>query len=195
MLAPNQKRFVEEYLVDLNGKRAAIRAGYSSRSAEVQGSRLLRNDKVKKALESAMKARSRRTKVTADRVVAELAKIAFANMCDYWSRSGETLDLSRIDQDRMAAVEEIAVDETINSSGVLYRRTRVKLRDKVGALASLARHLGMAADRHAVEGSVEQRVLRMSPEERQACAAQPLAKAHKHLPAFQECETKQSQEG
>jgi hypothetical protein len=61
MFSLKQSRFVEEYIVDLNGKRAAIRAGYSARSAEVQASRMLRDAKVKKAVESSMKARSKRT--------------------------------------------------------------------------------------------------------------------------------------
>ena len=57
-LTPKQARFVEEYLIDLNGKQAAIRAGYSPGTAEVQASRLLRNAKVRFALEDAMLARS-----------------------------------------------------------------------------------------------------------------------------------------
>ena len=90
-----------------------------------------------------MYARSKRTEVSADRVVTEFAKIAFANMRDYLPVKGEPLDLSRIDQDRMAAVEEIAIDESVGDFGVLRRRTRLKLRDKQAALAALARHLGM----------------------------------------------------
>src|SRR5271167_3160732 len=77
MLTPKQARFVEEYIVDLNGKQAAIRAGYSPRTAEVQSSRLLRNAKVDATAREAMQARSRRTGITADRVVLELAKLAF----------------------------------------------------------------------------------------------------------------------
>jgi phage terminase small subunit len=86
MLTPKQSRFVEEYLVDLNGKQAAIRAGYSANTAEVQASRLLRIVKIQVALSAAMRARSRNTEVTPDRVLAELAKIGFANMRDYGRR-------------------------------------------------------------------------------------------------------------
>jgi hypothetical protein len=107
MLTSRQSRFIEEYLIDLNGKQAAVRAGYSAKSAEVQASRLLRNTAVQAAIGEAMQARSQRTEVTADRVVAELAKLAFADMRDYWPRPGETIDLHRLDEDRTAAVEEI----------------------------------------------------------------------------------------
>ena len=137
MLSPKQTRFVQEYLIDLNGKRAAIRAGYASRSAEVQASRMLRNAKVQKALEAAMQARSRRTEVSSDQVLEELAKIAFANFRDYWPKEGETLDLHRLDRDRTAAIEELTVVETVRGD-VLHRRTRLKMHDKLAALTNLA---------------------------------------------------------
>ena len=140
MLSPKQTRFAQEYLIDLNGKRAAIRAGYASRSAEVQASRMLRNAKVQKALEAAMQARSRRTEVSSDQVLEELAKIAFANFRDYWPKEGETLDLHRLDRDRTAAIEELTVVETVRGD-VLHRRTRLKMHDKLAALTNLARHL------------------------------------------------------
>ena len=88
------QRFVEEYIVDLNGRQAAIRAAYSPKTAEVQASRLLRNAKVQQALKTAMRAQSRRTEITADSVVAEYAKVAFANVRDFLPKEGETIDLS-----------------------------------------------------------------------------------------------------
>jgi phage terminase small subunit len=142
-LTPKQSRFVEEYLIDLNGKQAAIRAGYSAKTAEVRASQLLSIAKIQVALGAAMRAQSRNTKVTPDRVLAELAKIGFANMRDYWPKEGEKIDLHRLDQDLTAAVQEITIDETIDPSGVVHRRTRVKLHDKNGALDSLAQYLGL----------------------------------------------------
>jgi phage terminase small subunit len=178
MLSPKQACFVEEYLIDLNGTKAAIRAGYSARTAEVQASRLLRNAKVQVALEDAIQARSKRTEVTADRVVTEFARLAFANMRDYWPRTGETIDLHRLDQDRTAAVEEVTIDEAVDMAGVVHRRTRLKLHDKKGALDSLARHLGLFVDRHVVEG-IEHRVKNMSSEERLQLAADILEEGRK----------------
>jgi phage terminase small subunit len=167
MLSPKQARFVEEYLVDLDGKHAAIRAGYSPITAEVQASRLLTNVKVRVSLEAAVQARSKRTDVTADRVVAELARIAFANMRDYWPRPGEVIELDRLDQDRTAAISEITIDEFVDAAGVLHRRTRLKLHDKQAALVSLARHLGTFVDRRG-HVSLEERIALMTPEERRA---------------------------
>jgi phage terminase small subunit len=186
MLTAKQTLFVEEYLIDLNGKQAAVRAGYSAKSAEVQASRLLRNTAVQAALGEAMQARSQRTKVTADRVVAELAKLAFADMRDYWPRPGETIDLHRLDEDRTAAVEEISISETVDPAGVLHRRTRLKLHDKKGALDSLARHLGMFVDRHVAEESFEHRVKNMTSEERLALIDEIMERGKKYLPLLQE---------
>jgi phage terminase small subunit len=185
MLTPKQARFVEEYLLDLNGKQAAIRAGYSPKTAEVQGSRLLGRPAVQAAVDAAIQARSRRTEVTADRVVTELAKIAFANMRDYSPRLGEMIDLHRLDQDRAAAIEEITIDEVVDPAGVLHRRTRLKLHDKLAALTNLARHLGMFVDRHGAENSIEHEVMMMTPEERLARAEEIIERGKKYLPAFE----------
>ena len=186
MLTAKQTLFVEEYLIDLNGKQAAVRTGYSAKSAEVQASRLLRNTAVQAALGEAMQARSQRTKVTADRVVAELAKLAFADMRDYWPLPGETIDLHRLDEDRTAAVEEISISETVDPAGVLHRRTRLKLHDKKRALDSLARHLGMFVNRQVAESSYES----MTTEERLALVDEILEKGRKYLPQLEEYKRK-----
>lgn len=180
-LTLKQSRFVEEYLVDLNGKQAAIRAGYRSATAEAQASRLLRHVGVRVALENAMKARSERTEVTADRVLNELAKIAFSNMKDYWPQPGERVDLSRLDEDRTAAIKEITIEEKVDRAGVLHRHIHLRLHDKIGALNSLARHLGLFTDRHVIENSIEYRVTRMTSEERLALVAEILEEGDRLL--------------
>jgi phage terminase small subunit len=153
MLAPKQARFVEEYIVDLNAKQAAIRAGYSPRTAEVQASRLLRYAQVQEALQAAIQARSNRTQITADRVVTELAKLAFSNIFDLVtvrSDGSVFVDLSRVPRDQVAALHEVTIDEFAERSGEearKVRRIRIKLCDKKSALDSLARHLGMVIHR------------------------------------------------
>ena len=73
-LLPRQVRFVEEYLIDLNGKQAAIRAGYSSKTAEAIASRLLSKVNVQKAITVAVEARSVRTEINQDWVIAKLVE-------------------------------------------------------------------------------------------------------------------------
>lgn len=80
-LTVKQRMFVEEYLIDLNATQAAIRAGYSAKTADQQGSRMLANVKVQQAIAERMAERSKRTGVNQDRVVLELSKIAsFGNL-------------------------------------------------------------------------------------------------------------------
>jgi len=78
-LTPRQQRFVEEYLVDLNATQAAIRAGYSPKTAEQQGSRLLSNAKVAQAISVGRQALSERTEITQDMVLKRLWDIANAD--------------------------------------------------------------------------------------------------------------------
>jgi len=78
-LTPKQERFVEEYIVDLNATQAAIRAGYSPKTAEQQGYQLLQNTSVQAGIQQAMDERSKRTDVDADYVVTELRKVVEAD--------------------------------------------------------------------------------------------------------------------
>lgn len=155
-LTTKQSRFVREYLIDLNAKQAAIRAGYSARSAEVEGSRLLKNAKVIAALARERKAISTRTGITPERVLNELAKFGFADIRKVikWranvtqmdeDEDGEPVlrttnevvlvDSDKIDADTAAAITEIAQTK----DGAL----KVKLVDKRAALVDIGRHLGM----------------------------------------------------
>ena len=81
-ITPKQRRFVEEYLIDLNATQAAIRAGYSENTAEVQGCRLLSNAKVREAVDVALKSRSERTELTQDWVLSELQNVHSAAISD-----------------------------------------------------------------------------------------------------------------
>jgi hypothetical protein len=94
----------------------------------------------------------------------------------------------------MAAVEVITIDEFVDPAGVVHRRTHLKLHDKLTALTSLARHLGMFIDRHVPENSIERKVMMMTPEERVEMAQQILDKGWKYLPAYEEWERKRSRE-
>lgn len=82
-LTEKQKRFVAEYLVDLNATQAAIRAGYSEKTAEVIGYENLRKPQIAAAVDKAIKEREGRTEITQDKVLKELGKVAFAKAADY----------------------------------------------------------------------------------------------------------------
>lgn len=71
-LTPKQQRFVQEYMIDSNATQAAIRAGYSEKTAQEQSSRLLSNVKVAKAIEDRLQKLSKKTLITAERVIEGL---------------------------------------------------------------------------------------------------------------------------
>ena len=88
-LTPKQARFVQEYLIDLNAAQAAIRAGYSAKTARVIGHENLTKPDIAAAIEKAQAERAERAEVTADWVIDELRKIACANMADYMKSTPE----------------------------------------------------------------------------------------------------------
>ena len=157
-LTDKQKRFVEEYLIDLNATQAAIRSGYSVKTAKSQGQRLLTKADVAGAIAFLQAERSKRTEITADRVLEELAKIGFSNMQDYirTTPAGDAyVDLSELTRDQAAAVSEITTEDFIDGRGEDardVRRVKIKLSDKRAALVDIGKHLGMFIDRKEITG-------------------------------------------
>ncbi|MBY5917339.1 terminase small subunit [Rhizobium leguminosarum] len=153
-LSAKQKRFVAEYLIDLNATQAAIRAGYSKKTATVQASRLLTNAKVQEELSKQQSKVAERLEITKERIVDELAKIGFANMLDYM-RAGPDgdpyLDFSGLTRDQAAALSEVTVEDFKDGRGEEardVRRVKFKLHDKKGALVDLAKMLGFIIEKH-----------------------------------------------
>lgn len=140
-----QKRFVDEYLIDLNATQAAIRAGYSSETAQEQGSRLLSNVMVKAKIDKALAERSKRTGVTADRVVQELARIAFVNADDVID-ADEGFIKDGASKDDTAAIQSVKVKIIPTREGEGVER-EIKLADKIRALELLGKHMGMFKDK------------------------------------------------
>jgi phage terminase small subunit len=151
-LSPRQERFVEEYLCDLNATQAYRRAGYKVSSdlvARVEGSRLLTKPNISSAIAAARAQLAGDTKVSAERVVQEYARIAFSDMKDFikFNDDGEAvLDWASMPPGATKAIAEITQEEYLDGKGKHarpIRRTRFKLHDKKGALDSLARHLDL----------------------------------------------------
>ena len=143
-LTVKQRMFVEEYLIDLNATQAAIRAGYSAKTADQQGSRMLANVKVQQAIAEHMAERSRRTGVNQDRVVLELAKIAFVRMTDVVDSNGRIRHDASADD--LSCIESIKYKESDNEFGGSVER-EVKIASKMKALELLGKHLGMWNDK------------------------------------------------
>ena len=149
-MTKKQKRFVEEYLIDLNATQAAIRAGYSPDTAKSIGSENLTKPDIQARIAKAMAERSRRTGVNADRVIMELAKIAFVNASDVIDADTATVKADALPEDT-AAIQSVKV-KTFGEDGL---EREVKMADKLRALELLGRHLGMFKDKVELSGSLE----------------------------------------
>ncbi len=143
-LTLKMKRFIEEYLVDLNATQAAIRAGYSPESAYSIGDENLKKPVIKNAIDKALAERSRRTGINQDRILLELAKIAFLNPIDVIDMDEATIrgDANREDT---AAIASVKVKTIPTPDGNIVER-EVKTYDKLKALEQIGRHLGMWKD-------------------------------------------------
>lgn len=152
-LTAKQTQFVAEYLIDLNATQAAIRAGYSKRTAEWQGPQLLGKTHVAAAVAESMKARSARTEVTADRVLAEYAKLAFLDPRRFYDDTGALKPVHLLDADVAAALVGVDVVDSFDKESQTTSTTKkIKFVDKKGALDSVARHLGMFIDKTELTG-------------------------------------------
>jgi len=147
-LTPKQARFVEEYLIDLNGTQAAIRAGYSPNTANEIASENLAKPSIAAAVAVAMAERSRRTGITTDRVLEEIAKLAFVNAADIINLQNGTILAGGV-RDDTAAVQSIKVKTIPTEEGDITEQ-EVKLYDKTRNLELLGRHLGLFNDKLAV---------------------------------------------
>lgn len=144
-LTKKQQLFVDEYLIDLNATQAAIRAGYSVNSARDIGCENLTKPNIQQAIAEHMAERSKRTGVNQDRIVLELAKIAFVNMGDLIDlKNGSILTTAKTDD--LACIEGFKYKESDNDYGGSVER-EVKFASKLKALELLGKHLGMWNDK------------------------------------------------
>jgi len=148
-LTDRQIRFIDEYLIDNNGKQAAIRSGYSEKSAEVQASRMLSNAKVLAVLRERQEQLANKYEVTRERVVEEYAKLAFFNIKNAFDDNGGLIDIKQMDDDISAAIAGLEVSEITSGSGdektAIGQLKKIRLTDKRAALDSLCKVLGYNA--------------------------------------------------
>ena len=140
-LTAKQKKFVEEYLIDLNATQAAIRAGYSPDTANEIGSQNLAKLSIKNEIDKAIAERSRRTGINQDRVLRELAKIAFVNPGDVINLNQATVKSDAKEED-LAAIASVKIKNIPTEDGEITER-EIKLCDKLKALDLLGKHLGI----------------------------------------------------
>lgn len=148
-MTKKQKRFVEEYLIDLNATQAAIRAGYSPHTAKDIGCENLAKPNISAAISQAMAERSKRTGINQDRVLQELARIGFAKITDVVDPETAKIRPDASDDD-LACIQSIKIKP--NEFGT---EREVKLYDKKSALVDLGKHLGLFKDKLELNGDMD----------------------------------------
>ncbi|WP_257541059.1 terminase small subunit [Sphingobium sp. CFD-1] len=142
-MTPKQQRFVEEYLIDLNATQAAIRAGYSAKTAKQQGQRLLTNVDVATALTEAKTARSEETGINAAWVLTRLAQEAYADLADLYDEQGRVKPVKDWPlvwrQGLVAGVEVEAIGE---GAGHV---TKIKISDRIKRVELIGKHVDVRA--------------------------------------------------
>ena len=169
-LTEKQARFVAEYLVDLNATDAAIRAGYSEKTAYAIGFENLRKPEIQEAIRAEMEARAKRTEITQDRVLLELARIAFSDSTDYVRIVSTPAPTTVVDEDgeiqqvmrnvqrvELVDTDRIPPDKRAAIAGIKEGKygIELKLYDKLRALEQIGRHLGMFSDNLQISGKVD----------------------------------------
>lgn len=183
-LTDRQRRFCQEYLTDLNGTQAATRAGYSAKTANEQAARLLANVSVRAEIERLQEERAARTGVTTDRVVQELAKVAFSDPRKMFRPDGTMKSPAEWDDETAAVIAGLETEEEVRTNASLQTQTvtrtkKLKRLDKLTALELLGKHLGMFKERVEVSGPgggpipIEEVVVRTRQEAAAVLAALP----------------------
>jgi phage terminase small subunit len=146
-LNPKQERFAREYLIDLNATQAAIRAGYSKKTAGQKGFTILRSPKVQAFVQHLREKQCVKLEITAERVLQEYGRIAFFDIRKLYTPKGQLKPVNELDDDAAAVLAGIDVDEMFEFSD--GKRTQVGITKKLKtwnknqALDSLGEHLGL----------------------------------------------------
>lgn len=148
-LKAKQKKFCDEYLIDLNATQAAIRAGYAVKTAGAIGAENLKKPQIQSYLQSRRQALSQTTEITQERIIQEYAKIAFSDIRIYFDGDGKLKPLHELDDKAAAALSSVEIDEiwgmTMDGREQIGETKKIKQWDKIKALDAICRVLGFDA--------------------------------------------------
>lgn len=145
-ITDQQKLFCHEYMKDFNGTQAAIRAGYSKKTANEQAVRLLANISLQKYLETLKQKAANKNEELTERIKNELIKIGFSDIREYLDEDNTIKDISQLPKELTACVESIKKSETKFGEGKstgTKTSIQFKLHSKLDALEKLARYVGL----------------------------------------------------
>lgn len=145
-LTDKQQRFCEEYVIDLNGTQAAIRSGYSSKTARSISNENLTKPDIREYISELQKEIQERNKITVDECVSILAKIARHDIAAFYDENGKLKSIHDIPKDSRMAISELSVYEEIEKKGsdknLIGFTKKLKTLDRKGVIVELMKHLG-----------------------------------------------------
>jgi len=144
-LNPKQERFCQEYIIDLNATQAAIRSGYSKKTAGQIAEQNLKKLEIQNRLRELQNSRQQRTEITADMVVSELAKIAFFDIRKIFDTNGMLISPTELDDSTACAIASIKsrIEKQSGEPDDWAEVKEYKANDKLRALDMLGKHLGV----------------------------------------------------
>jgi len=157
-LTPKQQNFVDEYILSLNASDAARKAGYSHKTAAKIGSENLQRGYIQDAIQVSRKKLQKRTEITQDAVLKELAKSGFMDIRNAYDEFGDLLPIPDMPDDIASCIIGVDVVTTWIGKGDDAEQqvtTKIKFMDKKGSLQLIGQHLGMFATNVKVAGKVE----------------------------------------
>lgn len=141
-LTEKQKRFCEEYVVDLNATQAAIRAGYSAKTANPIAAQNLAKLSIQQYI-SELKAKiSESTEISAERVLKEYASLGFANASDFYEPNGEAKPINELTKEQSKAISKVVRKVVKTDNGTEITTFSYQFHDKLKALENVAKHIG-----------------------------------------------------
>lgn len=159
-LQARQELFAREYVIDLNGSRAALAAGYSEKTAGVQACNLLKNHKVKRLVEQLLAKRHSKLDVTGERIIEELAKLAFFDARSIWNEDGSLKPIREWDDAAASALAGIEHEKLFEHFGKgqaahVGTTTKVKLLARTEALRMLGQYRKLFTEKIEVAGDTD----------------------------------------
>ena len=156
-LTPKQQRFVAEYLIDLNASQAAIRAGYSPKTAGALGHQVLKKLEVQEAIHIGQRAQLDAAGLTATRWREEVRRLAFSDLRTVFDAQGSLKPIHELTDDEAAAVSgvEVIIKNAAAGDGHTDTVHKIKLWDKLRALDLAGKHLGLLEENASISGTIE----------------------------------------
>lgn len=143
-MSPKQKRFCQEYVIDLNGAQAAIRAGYSKKTARTQANQILTKLDIKSYIAELQNAREKETGISGFKIVRELARLAFVDLRKLYDDQGNLKPIQDLDNETAAALSGVDLEIYVKEGkpGIITTK-KVRIHDKTRALEILTKHVDL----------------------------------------------------